>query len=219
MKKLLVAIALTGFVAAAFGQGQVQFRNYNAGTASTINAPVYLDVVGGAKLNSSNTLWRTALIGGPSSGAVFAAVNAATSTFSEGNLVTLANNNTTSIAWVNFKSGTGNPPVADGYIFPGSAAARVVPGAAWGTQVAVQMVAWQGAFTTWADAFAHRLDAGVKIGVSNPLTLTLPLSVTDNNLTQLNGLASFAIVSVPEPATLALAGLGLASLLIFRRRN
>lgn len=45
-------------------------------------------------------------------------------------------------------------------------------------------------------------------------TITLQMEVND----QWGGIAGFQIVAVPEPSTFALAGLGLASLLIFRRR-
>lgn len=159
MKKLLVAIALTGFVAAAFGQGAVQFRNYSPQSNSTINAPVYLDVIGGAKLNSSNTLWRAALIGGPSSTAVFAVIDASKGIFIEGNLGMAANAVSTTLTWGNFRSGT--TALGEGIVNWGGNSGRSIPGADWNTVAAVQMVAWQGNFTTWADAFAHRTDAGV----------------------------------------------------------
>jgi len=45
----------------------------------------------------------------------------------------------------------------------------------------------------------------------------LPASPVD--IGTATGLGSFAVVGVPEPSTFALAGLGLASLLIFRRRK
>lgn len=64
MKKLLITLLLVGTTTAAFAQGQVVFKNYATGSFGTINAPIYLTTVGGTKLNSSNTLWRAAIVGG-----------------------------------------------------------------------------------------------------------------------------------------------------------
>lgn len=200
----------------AFGQGQVQFRNWLA--APAIDAAVYLDTVGGAKLNGTDTMWRAALIGGAvgSTTALASSLNG----YRVGSMATLANSAGT-LSWVNFRTGA-TPPVADGYVTT-STVGRVIPGVDWGGSAVVQMVAWQGNFTTWADAFAAaQLDPLVKIGASNPLTLALPTSATDPNLAYLVGLQSFAIASVapiPEPSTFALAGLAGAAMLIFRRRK
>ena len=131
----------------------------------------------------------------------------------------LYNPNTTTLQWVNFRSGTA-APAAPGYVTV-TGPARVVPGVDWGGSALVQMVAWQGNYDTWAAAFAawQAGTADVKIGASNPLTLTLPSAPTSPVLTYLTGLQPFAIVAVPEPTMFALAGLGAAALLIFRRRN
>jgi len=59
----------------------------------------------------------------------------------------------------------------------------------------------------------------VLLGASNPLTLTLPTGPTDPNLTYLVGLQPIHIILVPEPGNLAVAGLGVAALLLFRRGN
>jgi len=212
MKKLLLTALLVGATAGAFGQGVVQFRNYWTSTTPAVNAPVYLDSVGGTLLNAGNTLWRAALIGGPLG-------TAPTSDFVLGGLNLMYYTAQTTITWVNFRTGT-TPPAADGYINVGSSTARVVPGVDWGQQALVQMVAWQGNFTTYAAAWqAAQTDSTVKIGFSAPLTIQLPASSTDPNLSYLWGLQSFAIHSVPEPTTFALAGLGAAALLIFRRRS
>lgn len=67
------------------------------------------------------------------------------------------------------------------------------------------------------------LDGSVAaIGWSNPFTYTTGASTLDPNGQTLftgSGMNQFGVAPVPEPTTLALAGLGAASLLIFRRRK
>lgn len=218
MKKLLLTAVLIGTAACAFGQGAVQFRNYYTGTTPAIDAPVHLDTLAGQLLDASNPLWRAALIGGPTT-----ATPASMSTAGTLQMMfypTTAATSTTS--WVTFRASPGTgAPNAPGYVAYGSTVARAVPGVDWGGTALVQMVAWQGNYTTWADAYAAAAAGtpNVLIGVSNPLTLKLPSGPTDPNATFLWGLNSFAIAPIPEPTTFALAGLGAAALLIFRRRN
>jgi len=209
MKKILLTALLCCATASVFAQGTVQFRNYYA--AASINAPVGIE--GGALLNASNPLWRAALIGGP------VGSTPTDGMMTLGGLSMMYYPANTTLTWVNFRTGT-TPPAADGFVNVGSSTARAVPGVNWGGQAVVQMVAWQGNFTTYADAWqAAQTDPTVLIGASGVMTLTLPASSTDVNLTYLVGLSPFNIHPVPEPATLALAGLGAAALLIFRRRN
>lgn len=70
--------------------------------------------------------------------------------------------------------------------------------------------------TTETDSGNHPLaNYAVFSGLSgNAQTITLQMEVND----AWGGIAGFQIVAVPEPSTFALVGLGLASLLIFRRR-
>jgi hypothetical protein len=211
MKKILLTALLCCATASVFAQGVVQFRNYWTSTTPAVNAPV--GIQGGALLNASNPLWRAALIGGP------VGATPTDGMMVLGNLSMMYYTVNTTVTWVNFRTGA-TPPAADGYINVGSSTARVVPGVDWGAQAVVQMVAWQGNFTTYADAWtAAQTDPTVLIGASSALTLQLPASSTDPNLTYLWGLNAFNIHPVPEPATLALAGLGAAALLIFRRRQ
>lgn len=210
MKKILLTALLSCVTVGVFAQGVVQFRTFYASSTPPVNAQVHLGDMAGPLLDSANTLWRAALIGGPTTGT---AANVAAGVV--GNLSMMYQPTTTTLTWVNFRAAPNagyvsvtNPP-------------RAVPGVDWGGQAMVQMVAWQGNYDTWAAAFAA-WQAGtpdVLIGASNPLTLTLPASAQSTTLTYLTGLNSFAIVPVPEPTTFALAGLGAAALLIFRRRS
>ena len=68
-KRFLITVLLSGASMPAFGQGWAMFRNYYTATTPSINAPIYLGVVGGEKLDSAvNSLWRAALLGGPNHG-------------------------------------------------------------------------------------------------------------------------------------------------------
>jgi PEP-CTERM motif len=83
----------------------------------------------------------------------------------------------------------------------------------------VQMVAWDnstGLYSTWTQASSAWLAGTIAAGMSNPLNLTVGGTGTPPYLM---GLQSFNLYFVPEPSTFALAGLGAAALLIFRRRK
>ncbi len=216
MKTKLLAVVLSCVVAGAFGQGQVQFRNYFTGTTPNVDAPVYSSDYG-IYLDSSNPLWRAALIGGPTTATPASAQTPGTLQM----MFYPTTAATSTISWVNFRSGT-TPPAAPGYVAYGSTVARAVPGVDWGGTALVQMVAWEGDYTTWAEAYAAAVvgTPPVQIGWSNPLILKLPSGPTDPNYTYLWGLQPFAIASiiVPEPGVLSLAGLGAVALLMFRSR-
>ena len=214
MKTTLLTVLLSCTAISAFAQGVVQFRTFDASSTPPVDARVYLDWYGGTPLDNSNPLWRAALVGGPTTGTPYE-VRIFSGHFIEGNLQMLYNPVNTTLSWVNFRA----PPNA-GYVNV-AAANRLVPGVDWGGTALVQMVAWQGNYTTWADAFAACRAGvpGVLAGVSNPLTLTLPTGPTSPNLTYLVGLRSFGIGPTPEPGACALAMTALLAFLIFRRRN
>ena len=210
MKTTLLTVLLTCTASAVFAQGQVQFRNLYSSGSINVNAPVTLWPDGSMLLDNSNPLWRAALLGGPTTAAP---VNLAAGVL--GTLTQLYHPVNTTLSWCNFRAAPNQGSVTV------ASASRVLNDVNWGQQGLVQMVVWQGNYDTWAAAFAAR-QAGtpdVWIGASNPLTLTMPTGPTDPNLTYLVGLQAFSIVPVPEPTTFALAGLGAAALLIFRRRN
>lgn len=88
-----------------------------------------------------------------------------------------------------------------------------VPGVALGGTAELRLLLWQGSSPTFAGAAGQRTaDSGL---FSNPTggngsPPALPAS--------LSGLPVM-VLQVPEPSTLALAGLGVAALLAYRRRN
>lgn len=209
MKKLLALGVLASLTLSAFGQGQVVFNNRVTTTTAGVNdavidAKVYVDAVGGTLCSGSG--YRAALLGG--------AVGSTPASASSVGTLTLLASPTTAATWVEFR--TGAPA---GYINIGTDVARVTA-LPYGTTGVFQMVAWSGNYTTFAAAYAAaQSDLSVKVGWSALLTRPTSQNATDLNPPNLQGLASFAITTVPEPSTMALAGLGAAALLIFRRRK
>ncbi len=193
-KTLVLTGLLSFWCVSSLAQGWVQFRNFYTGTTPPIDARVSF-FWGGAP-NASNPLWRAALIGGPTTAtpASYNGPGTLQMMFYPG---TGANS---TISWVNFRSGS-TPPIADGYVNIGSTPARAVPGVDWGGTALVQMVAWQGNYNTWEEAYAA-LQSGVPdvfVGFSNPLTLILPSSATSPVLTYLWGLQPFSFGSMTPP--------------------
>ncbi len=184
MKTFVIATLLSWQCLAAFGQGQVQFRNYVTYTTPPIDARVYEDSLGGVLLDGNCTC-RAALIGGPTTGTP-------TSWTTLGNLQMMYSPGNTTLTWVGFRTGTTAPNLS-GTVNVGTQAARVVPGVDWGGTALVQMVAWEGPYTNWTDAWnaAHEPGATVRIGFSIPLTLMLPSNPASPILTYLWGLQPF----------------------------
>jgi len=89
-------------------------------------------------------------------------------------------------------------------------------------QVAVA-VWWSGAGANGvAHTYAQALADGYNTGISGLVPITLTTSADPSTIQDLTALASFSVSGpsiVPEPTTLALCGLGAASLLLFRRKK
>lgn len=158
---------------------------------TTLNAPITLD---GGTTRLDGATYRAELLGGASAGSLVP------------------------IASVAFNSGGGA-----GYFLGGS---QVIPGVPGGSVAFIQVRAWS---TAAGADFAAALAAG-QAGTANAYGQSTVFSVTTGNpLAQppgtpatLVGLTSFSLnpgVIVPEPSTFVLAGLGVASLLLFRRRK
>jgi len=217
-KTILTAIALTCAVG-AFAQGTVIFNNRVAGTivthvfngGSTQLRGTYagdtpsgttfptngLSLVGGAGFWSS-------LLGGPlgtAEGSLLAGTIAAPVAGS-------------GAAATSFRTGA-----AAGFI-AGSTATfnNIAPDSASAT---FEMVAWDntsGNYSTWALASAAWQQGLIAGGTSGEFNVSAIGGVL-NPAPTLNGLQSFNIYMIPEPTTIALAGLGAAAVLIFRRRK
>jgi hypothetical protein len=209
MKYTLAIAALAASAVGALAQGQMQFNNRLTGIG--IDAPISID---GA--NISGTAARAALVGGAVGSVTPWQVT--TAGVSGGAGMAMSAHPTLGTTWVTFRTGA-----AAGYVSVGSAGVRGIGGVPFGTVATVQIVSWTGNYTSFADAVAAALlnPQAVRIGASNPVNVTTSTSASDPLIANIGpvGIQSFGLVVVPEPASASLLGLGLASLLIFRRRK
>lgn len=219
MKKTIIlsVLATVAFAGASFAQGFIFQTTKGAGVYFT---PQYTN---GATLGNNTLtvgfLWAssgTPLVGTsgiatnttsanvPASDTWANILNETTFTWATKNstLVTVAVNN----------SGVGQA----GWSYNGGLAFHV-DGTTDGNTYEVFTVAWNSAYSTPQAAAA----AGSYLGVSKVFNYTSSASSSVAPPTfGAAGLTSFGVVGpVPEPGTLALAGMGIASLLAFRRRN
>jgi len=93
----------------------------------------------------------------------------------------------------------------------------LVPGVAEGASVWIQLRAWEGAA---GSSYETTFSAAGKTGFSNSINVTLggPGLTPPAPPATLNGLTGFAISGVPEPSTIALGLLGVAGMMIRRRK-
>jgi len=190
MKKALVA-SILGLAAAVntFAQGVVAFNNYDFNTDARIN----YGPTGGGTLNAGvNSSFKAGLY--YAFGTVAWAGGLADPTTGG---FTLA----AATATIN----TGTTASLPGYFVGGSA---TIPGYSAGP-ISFVVVAYNGA------NYAGSGIRGSSVGFTLPGIAVSPTPAGEFG----PGLTSFQVNAVPEPSTFALAGLGLASLLIFRRRK
>jgi hypothetical protein len=208
MKKAIV-LAIIGAAAVAtssYGQGAIKLDNYDT-YGPNVNYGAGSDGTVGTGVNSSYVMgvyyWNAV---GDFTGSTVAdpTGKADPTTLGSYLLGTGANSS------VNFDSGTAagflGQAIANGaYGIPGSLAAG---GQVW----TLMIVAYEGASYNAATYRGHSA------------AFTLTTSANSNPTTVLTGTAMpgfsvFAVGAVPEPTTMALGGLGLASLLLFRRKQ
>jgi hypothetical protein len=222
MKKLLLTTAALAFVASAFAQGTVQFN-----TRLTAGAPPYYSQVfsaeGDGSYRTGNTAANLPAGGATYTGAPLTGSGWTAQLFSTpggsipagpltpyGVLVTdslVACPNTTT-----FRTGTSAGSVAG----ITATLANIPLDAA---SAVLQIRVFPTSFGSWANAVTafNSAQPGIFLGAS-PMFVVNTIGGSVNTPPQLTGV-SFNVVPAPEPSTFALAGMGLASLLIFRRRK
>jgi len=103
-----------------------------------------------------------------------------------------------------------------GLVYDGSGQSYVIPGVAANSQASLHMQFWVGNFPTYTAALAGLALTADSPMYSNPtggggVPPTVPAGAMAN-------MPTVTLTAVPEPSTLALAGLGAAALLMYRRR-
>jgi len=212
MKKLLTLAALIGGTAFSFGQGQVTFNNSGTTLISTNG------VRNGPALGATD----------PTLGSTYYALFAAPSTVTTVSGALDPNWTFTGIYATNTSASTGGRLAAGQVILPTPYASgttfsflvrgwtSAVGGQDWNTvrtfEAAIEA---GGAGTSDAQKFGNSNVATFQVG-GTPLPSAVMFGTSAG--TTIQGF-TLNTVPVPEPATFALAGLGAAALLIFRRRK
>jgi hypothetical protein len=218
MKKLLTIAALMGVASLSYGQGTVNFANgasaaTHIGTNSTVGGASTGQIGGGA-----NSYYFALFVAPVAAGTNFGLSTSLDPTGAGFTYVGLGGN-TAALGRFNGNPDTNGTPVA-GY-GPGSSAEFVVVG--WSANVGLD---WN-SFRNWAGAgmggsggpasgwAGHSLVAdNVQLGGG-----LIPIgNIFGANTGQVPGF-TMGLIVVPEPTTFALAGLGAAALVIFRRRK
>jgi hypothetical protein len=202
MKKLLVIAAASLLAASAFAQGTLTYST-GGGTGSTLkygSDPMF-GALAGATYNGTYGPIRMGLWIGP------AGATEAQLTLDAGSIKTV---------------GTAGP--SQGNI---SASAYNVPGTTAAATITLQIRAWSGASYGAGAVAAKSGVTQITLGggalsptVAWAIGGVAPTSTWNGVPTTGTGpLAGIALHAVPEPASASIIGLGLASLLIFRRRS
>lgn len=213
-KTLLVALLTVGVVASALSQGSVNFNNVNSGAG--LRAPIY-----GPEVGNPATLLQGNTSGGLPAGSTVYSGPLLTGTGYSAQLWAAPGNDVAESSLV------GAANAVTGFRAPGNTAGFIngigvytLAGVAKDAPAAtLQMRVWDnsGGVDTWDKAVARGW------GFGKSTTFNVAAIGGDFNVQPLPlGLRSFNINGVgvvPEPSTFALAGLGAAALLIFRRRK
>lgn len=200
---ILSAIAVIGLATGAFGQQLILDNLSGNGSSSATSLGLVYEKVGATTTvfdGNSYNLGVTVLLG-----------------TSVGSLTTIG-------TYTPLTDSKGYTGAATGQFQLGAGGAAItVPGAAAGQVAFVQLLIWDydspnstGTYSSYAAAVAggdYTASVTFQNGTSNP-SAGPPVPPPD-----FTGMPSVTLMNVPEPTTFAIAGLGIASLLAFRRRS
>jgi len=222
MKKLLLTSVLSVVAAAAFGQGTITVGNNF--TKTVWQAPIYgpepeltsSNIVGNSSLSFpvGTTVYNGPLLQGTGWTIQFYAGPTTATSYTQMTLLTTE---------FGFMTAASNAKPA-GFVSGANTAIAVpgVAGGAGGADANFQVFVWQGVtVSSPATALADYLAGNFMYGAS-PVETTLSSLGGGTTIAPNTTIPSFnvaEITSTPEPATLALAGMGAAGLLLFRRKK
>jgi len=224
MKKLIVTSLAVVSAATVFAQGTIVFNNLEASTRFRIFAPLPgapgTIQTGNASTDApaGTTVWTGyTVIGASASGQYGASATMAELLAGAGlNVPESSLLPATAGGITTFKTGGGAGYVAGTTPTFGN----LTPDSAGGATV--DMVVWDdssGQYATWAQASVAWQAGLIAAADSGPHNLTAALGGTGTPPNLPNTFTSFNLYFIPEPTSFALAGLGAAALLIFRRRK
>ena len=214
MKKTIIAVALA--VAAsgsAFAQGYFQIQGtgqpikqtFVSGTSASASGNVDFAILWG--LTTATPLIGTQ--GSPTASSSTVAATSWTSLLSDPSFQLAFNATTTALITGLTTTGLG----------AGNFSAGDVPitGTSPGSSYSLIVIGWNSAFSTPQAAQT----AGAAVGWSAPITYAAGTSIATMPTLTTSGLTAFGVdpLATPEPGTMALAALGGASLLMFRRKK
>ena len=204
-KSVILGVAAMGLAASSFAQGTINFANSSTSLISTNNGTT----TGVARTTTGTVVELFYQVGGATAPAALDA-SALTGTLNgwKGVYTTQA---ATTLAGAKSISSLSAGKVIGGGVSTGNDVAPA--GNVW-----LQVVAWTGGTVGTEVTAANSSAAGFLFGVSNVFSSGTGdgLSIPAPGITGMN---AFTLVPIPEPATIAVAGLGAASLLLFRRRK
>lgn len=199
MKKYLSMLAVVAVAASAFAQGTVNFSN----NGSTLAVERMADASTVAIPNAGGFVQ---LLWAPS--------GTAATDYTTG---TLADWLTANPGWQAIDSSIKAIGPLAGRFLGGTV---TVPTATPGAAIQAAVAGWKGNFAS----FDAAQGAGAPVGISPEFAVTTgnPTTTPPGTAAVITGAGQFGgltVTAIPEPSTLALAGLGAAALMIFRRRQ
>jgi len=217
MKKTLLIItvaALTGL--SSFGQGYFALGGPSRGAWDIFTTPgvthlaATMDVALFYGSASATPAVESILNGSPTNAASQYTANPWTAITGDANFTQVVDSNTG--LPVTPSTGANSSWV---YTTTGGFSAVPVTGTAAGTAYNMYVVAWDKTYASVTAAAA----AGAAVGWSKVFSYTPVSNIGTPASLSSSGFVPFGVNSVPEPATFALAGLGMAAMLVSRRRK